>query len=131
MSQTSCFNFMFQPCKEMLKLFLSQRLCKRKPLSRFGLWTIDCEILSFNAEDLQERCFKVTVLSYNLQLLGVPLCHSSLRIWHDHCSSLGHCCGTGCIPGLGSFTCYGRGSKKGVSYYYIETYTTLLYIMLL
>ena len=28
---------------------------------------------------------------------GVPLWHSRLRIWHCHCSGLGHCCGIGSL----------------------------------
>ena len=43
---------------------------------------------------------------------GVPLWHSGLRIWCCHCSSLGHCCGAGSIPGPGTSICYGCGQKK-------------------
>ena len=28
-----------------------------------------------------------------------------------HCSGLGSCCGVGPIPGLGTFTCHGRGQR--------------------
>ena len=36
--------------------------------------------------------------------VGVLLQYSRLRIWHCHCSNLGHCCSRGSIPGLGTFT---------------------------
>ena len=42
----------------------------------------------------------------------VLLWHSGLRIWHYHCSGLGCCCGADSVPGLGSFTCCGRGQKN-------------------
>ena len=38
-------------------------------------------------------------------------CHG-LRIQHYHCSSLGHCCGMGLIPGPGNSTNHGHGQKK-------------------
>ena len=37
--------------------------------------------------------------------VGVPLWCSGLRVWCCHCSSLGHCCGWGSIPGPGTFKC--------------------------
>jgi len=43
--------------------------------------------------------------------LGVPLWCSRLRIQHCHCSSSGHCYGTGSSPGLGNFT-YQKEKKK-------------------
>ena len=44
--------------------------------------------------------------------LGVPLrCHQ-LRIWHCHCSSLGHCSGRSSVPGPGTSTCHEHGQKK-------------------
>ena len=36
---------------------------------------------------------------------------STLRIWR-HCSSSGHCCGTGLIPCLGTSTCHRCCQKK-------------------
>ena len=44
---------------------------------------------------------------------GVLLWHSRLRIQHCHCSSLGCCCVTGSIPGLGTSICHGHDRKKG------------------
>ena len=43
---------------------------------------------------------------------GVLLGHSRLRIWWCHCSSLGHCCGTRSMLGLGTSTGRGHGQKK-------------------
>ena len=43
---------------------------------------------------------------------GVPLWHSRLRIWHCHCSSLDHCCGSGSILGLGTSICHGHSPKN-------------------
>ena len=37
---------------------------------------------------------------------------AGLRIWHCHCSSSGHCCGVGSIPGLGTSTCCGHSQKQ-------------------
>ena len=45
-------------------------------------------------------------------LSGVLLQHSGLRIWHCHCSSLGHCHGLGSIPGPGTPTHCGNGKKE-------------------
>ena len=36
---------------------------------------------------------------------------SWLRIWHFHCSDLGHLIGAGLIPGPGNSICH-RGSQK-------------------
>ena len=44
--------------------------------------------------------------------VGVPLRHSRLRIWCCHYSSLGPCCGSGLIPGLGTSTCRGCGQNE-------------------
>ena len=46
----------------------------------------------------------------NLQ--GFPCWPNRLRIQHCHCSSSGHCCGTGLIPGQGTSACCRRGQKK-------------------
>ena len=46
------------------------------------------------------------------EVAGVPLWHSGLRIWHCHCSSLGHCSGVSLIPGLGTYICYAYSLKK-------------------
>ena len=43
---------------------------------------------------------------------GVPLRHSGLRIQCCHCSSLGCCCHTGSISGLGTSTCHRCGPRK-------------------
>ena len=32
-----------------------------------------------------------TTLILKIRCVGVPLWHSRLRIWHRHCSGLGHC----------------------------------------
>ena len=37
---------------------------------------------------------------------------SRLRIWHYHCSALGHFCGVGSIPGPGTSACRGCSQKK-------------------
>ena len=51
--------------------------------------------------------------STKLKLLrGIPLSCGGLRIWHCHCSSLGHCCGVGSIPGPGTSTCHGCSPQK-------------------
>ena len=42
---------------------------------------------------------------------GILSWGSRLRIQQCHCSSLGHCCGVGSIPGLGTCTWH-RGSQK-------------------
>ena len=34
-------------------------------------------------------------------------------IQHYHCSSLGHCCGTGLVPGLGTSSCQKERKKEG------------------
>ena len=47
--------------------------------------------------------------------LGVPWWPSRLGIWHYHCSGLGHYCGTGSMPGLGTSICYGHSQKKYLS----------------
>ena len=44
--------------------------------------------------------------------LAVRLWHSELRIQYFHCSNLGHCCGVGLIPCLGTSTCCGHGQTK-------------------
>ena len=44
--------------------------------------------------------------------LGIPLWHSELRIQHCYCSSSGHCCGMGWIPGQGTPTCPETAKKK-------------------
>ena len=44
--------------------------------------------------------------------MGVLLWHSGLRVWHYYCSSSGHCCDVGLIPGLGTSTCHGHSQKK-------------------
>ena len=45
-------------------------------------------------------------------LFGSSLVAQWLRIWHYHCSGLGHCCGmgVGSIPDLGTCACRGFGS---------------------
>ena len=43
---------------------------------------------------------------------GVLLWLTGLRIWRCHCSGLGHCCGTGLIPGWGTSTCQGYAQKR-------------------
>ena len=40
-----------------------------------------------------------------------PWWPSGLKIWHYHCCALGHCCGTGWLPGL-DFSCCGHDQKK-------------------
>ena len=47
---------------------------------------------------------------------GVPLWCSGLRIWSCHCSSSGHCCGTGSILGPGTFTCCRHGQNLFVCF---------------
>ena len=37
---------------------------------------------------------------------------SELRIQRCHCSGLGHCCGSGSVPGPGAFTCHRHGQNK-------------------
>ena len=56
------------------------------------------------------HCHKCRVL---LNLLdGVLWWRSGLRIQHCDCSNSGYCCGSGSIPGPGSFTCHGHGCKE-------------------
>ena len=43
---------------------------------------------------------------------GVPLQCSGLRIWHCHCSSLGHCYSVGLIPGWELLYAMGMAKKK-------------------
>ena len=40
---------------------------------------------------------------------------SGLRMWHCHCYGLGHCCGTGSVPGLDTSACHqcSTKTKKG------------------
>ena len=38
--------------------------------------------------------------------------HSGLRIWHCHCTDLGHCCGTSSNPAPGTSTCLGLGQLR-------------------
>ena len=45
--------------------------------------------------------------------LGVPWWLRGLRIQHCHCSILGHCDGSGLIPGPGTSACFGRSQKRG------------------
>ena len=48
----------------------------------------------------------------SLDSLGVPTWLSMFRIQHCHCCTFGYSCGTGSIPGLGTFTCHRWGQKK-------------------
>ena len=54
--------------------------------------------------DQREKNGQDTVFNLTRRASGAPLWHSGLRIWHWHCSTLGHCCGEGPVPGLGSST---------------------------
>ena len=47
-------------------------------------------------------------------MLEFPLGTAGLRIWRCHCSGVGHCCGTGLIPGLGTSTCLWVWGKKKI-----------------
>ena len=49
--------------------------------------------------------FRVLFLQTRNITSGVPLWHSRLRIQCHRCSSSGCCCGSGSVPGLGTFTC--------------------------
>ena len=53
--------------------------------------------------------------------------HSRLRVWHCHCSSSGHCCDVGLIPGLGTSACCGCGPppKKIYSFGNFQEYNTV------
>ena len=44
--------------------------------------------------------------------LEVLLWLSGLRVWHCPRSGLGHCCGSGLIPGPGTYICRGAAKKK-------------------
>ena len=46
--------------------------------------------------------------------LGVLGWLSGLRIQHCPCSGLGHCCGVGSLPGLGTSTWHGCGEKNKI-----------------
>ena len=46
------------------------------------------------------------------QKTGVLLWCRRLSMWNCHCSSLGHCCGMGLIPGLGIYECCKSSQKK-------------------
>ena len=48
----------------------------------------------------------------NLQLPGIPLWCSGLRIQYCHWGGLGCCCGNSLIPGLGTSTCSWHGQKR-------------------
>ena len=50
--------------------------------------------------------------------MGSSLMAWQLRIWHCHC------CGTGLVPGSGSFTCHGHSQslKRISNYQYMHTY---------
>ena len=50
-------------------------------------------------------------LGLRVNTLGVPRWLSGLRIWHCHCCGLGHCCGSGLIPGLETSACHGSVQK--------------------
>ena len=50
--------------------------------------------------------------SKKIQLHGVLLWHSGLRIWCCHCSCSGCHCATGSIPGPGTSTCHGKEKKR-------------------
>ena len=39
--------------------------------------------------------------------------YSRLKFWHRHCSSPGHCCGMGLIPGPATSTSVRHSQKKG------------------
>ena len=62
-SRNYCFDCIFQPFKNVKNYSYLKRLYKKRPLSKFGLWTIDCQTLFYNTKDMLERCFKVTILS--------------------------------------------------------------------
>ena len=58
-------------------------------------------------------CFiLVEVFKVLQKLYRVPWTPSRLRVQHCHCRGLGHCCGTGLIPHLGTSTCHGHSKKK-------------------
>ena len=54
---------------------------------------------------------------YQKYHFGIPFWCSGLRIRHCHCSSSGHYCGAGSIPGLGTSMCQGHAK-----YIYIYIY---------
>ena len=56
--------------------------------------------MDFNEKSLKRPCW------------WSPWWPSALRIWWCRCSSLGHCCGTGSFPGLGTSICYRCCQKK-------------------
>ena len=48
---------------------------------------------------------------FKYKIHRVLVWHSRLKIWCCHCMGLGHCCGTGLIPGLGTSECSGCSQK--------------------
>ena len=60
------------------------------------------------------RVDRIEGCSIRIQLLGVPLWRSGLRIQHCCCSGLGQCYGADWIPGLGTSTCHrhSQNSKR-------------------
>lgn len=56
--------------------------------------------------------------------IGVPLWLSGLRIWHCYCNSvLNRCCGSGSIPGPGTFTCLQHGQKQKQNITFLSFYS--------
>ena len=47
-----------------------------------------------------------------LEVVGIPLWPSRLRIQFCHCCGSGHCCAVGSVPGLGTSNAMGMAKKK-------------------
>ena len=62
-------------------------------------------------------------LLFKKEIFSVLLWHSRLRIWHNHCSGLGQCCGTGSLAWELPLCCR-CGPKKG-GYFHILVWKDL------
>ena len=89
------------------------RLCSRE--FSFQLWDSErVDLFIIVKPQFTERFHHVFFFPREKKNLyfGVLLWLSWLRIHHCHCSSLGHGCGMGSIPGPGTSTCCKDGQKK-------------------
>ena len=85
--------------------------CSDNTRSLTGCTTGELLIFDFYIclEFSQIEVFRNTSRNY---VTRVPLWRSKLRIQCCHYSGLGHSCGSGLIPGLGTSTCHEHGQKK-------------------
>ena len=78
-----------------------------------------------------ERFWSTAMVLHKKIFSRIPWWLRGLRIWHCHCYGLGHCCGVGSIPGLGTSACHGCGQNKNKKRYSQSVNPILIYITIL